>query len=349
MREKDWEKAIQIVEEEYKNKVVRGSAQWWSLVLGVYKRMQGRKMLRRLKQAGILKKQQVDLLTILAPILTPQFPISIDQLLINLPTPFVIAPLENLTADYQRLIPQAAVMPISQNPPLVFVPLTAEEIIGIVHGEPVTLAKSDEFPEWTGTFIKAWYLAILCGVLDGVFVPQGEAGLKWILQLTANPVLKTYLGTQLKQSIESLNEECQRWKQVRLSDALGLQHRLGAFHQDSPTMGAFLRPAAIGRVWCIRQHSLNKPLFPTEFSPTTSYQWWLNILQSLTPCQYLDEGSEHGWLPLIGGSLSHEDIGALVVFRDFVPEHSALRVIEIDFETPYTLVLEVARKVIKKG
>jgi hypothetical protein len=114
-------------------------------------------------------------------------------------------------------------------------------------------------------------------------------------------------------------------------------------------MGAFLRPAAIGRVWCIRQHSLNKPLFPTEFSPTTSYQWWLNILQSLTPCQYLDEGSEHGWLPLIGGSLSHEDIGALVVFRDFVPEHPALRVIEIDFETPYTLVLEVARKVVKKG
>jgi hypothetical protein len=62
----------------------------------------------------------------------------------------------------------------------------------------------------------------------------------------------------------------------------------------------------------------------------------------------MEEGNERGWLPVIGGSLRHEDIGALVVFKDFVPDHPALRVIEIDFETPYTLLLEVARKVIKR-
>jgi hypothetical protein len=349
MREKDWERAIQIVEEEYKSKVARGSAQWWSLVLGVYKKMQGRKMLRRLKRAGILKKQQVDLLSVLAPILTPQFPISIDQLLINLPTPFVIAPLQNLTADYQRLIPHASLMPASQNPPLVFVPLTAEEVIKLEHGDVIPLATPEEFPSWAETFIRAWYLAILCGILDGVFVPQGEAGLKWILQLTTNPVLRTYFGTQLKQSLEALNRECQRWKHIRLAEALRLQHRFGAFHQSSPTMGVFLRPAVIGRVWCVRLHVLDRPLFPPEFSPSAAYQWWLTILQSFIPCQYLEEGDEHGWLPIIGGSLSQEDVGALVIFSGFVPDHPNMRVIEIDFETPYNSLLEVAKQVIRKG
>jgi hypothetical protein len=329
VREKDWEKAIQIVDEEYKNKVVRGSAQWWSLVLGVYKKMQGRKMLRRLKAAGILRKQQIDLLTILAPILTPSFPISIDQLLVDLPIPFTITSLENLAAHYQRLIPQMT--------------LKLEE------GQGIPLTTIDELPEWVETFIKAWYTAILCGILDGVFVPQGEAGLKWILQLTANPVLKTFLGTQLRRNLESLNAACRQWQNITLADALSLQHRFGAFKQNNVTMGAFLHPSAIGRVWCVRLHALHNPLFPKEFSPANAHQWWLNTIQTLLPCQYLDEGNVDGWVPLIGGVLNRDDIGALVIFRDFVPTHPSLRIIEVDFDTDYNLIAEVASKVIKQG
>jgi hypothetical protein len=349
VREKDWEKAIQIVDEEYKNKVVRGSAQWWSLVFGVYKKMQGRKMLRRLKAAGILRKQQIDLLTILAPILTPSFPISIDQLLVDLPTPFTITSLENLAAHYQRLIPQMALLSPSQNPPLVFVPLLAEEILKLEEGQGIPLATTDEPPEWVETFIKAWYTAILCGILDGVFVPQGEAGLKWILQLTANPVLKTFLGTQLRRNLESLNAACRQWQNITLADALGLQHRFGVFKQNNVTMGAFLNPSAIGRVWCVRLHALHNPLFPKEFSPTNAHQWWLNIIQTLLPCQYLDEGNVEGWVPLIGGVINRDDIGALVIFKDFVPTHPSLRIIEVDFDTDYNLIAEVASKVIKQG
>jgi len=347
MREKDWEDAIRIVDEEYKNKVVRGSAQWWSLVLGVYKRMQGRKMLRRLKRAKILRKQQIDLSSILALIITPQFPISIDQLLLDLPAPPVIAPIENLSSHYQRLVPHVSMLPPAQNPPIIFVPLSAEEIISLQHGSEIPLAKVEGFPEWVETFIKAWYLAILCGILDGSLVPQGEAGLKWVLQLTANPVLRAYLNTRLKESLENLDAECKKWRHLRLLDGLSLQHRFGSFRQNNVTMGVFLKPSTIGRVWCVRLHNLDRPLFPNEFTPMVAFQWWLGLMQSLLPCQYLEEGSEVGWAPIIGGTLSQDDIGAVVVFKGFVHTNPITRAIEVDFDTNFDLVLEVAKKLIK--
>jgi len=348
MNEKDWEKAIEIVEKDYGNKVTRGSAQWWSLVLGVYKRMQGRKMLRRLKQAGILRKS-LDLINLLAPILTPQFPISIEQLLFDLPAPFTISPLhEALSPHYQMLIPQAFVTPPSQDPPLVFIPLTGEETVRLGHGETLPLATVEEFPQWVNTFHRAWYLAILCGILDGVFVPRGEAGLKWVIQLTSNPVLQAYLRNNLSQSIKELEEEFAKYRDVTLADALRCQHRFGCFHLKSPMMGVFLRPASIGRVWCVRQHCLSNPLFPRTATPTNLYRWWLNLIQSLMPCQYLNDGDEHGWQPVIGGTLSEDDVGALVVFSGFGIISPTLRTIEIDFDTPYSLLREVAAKVIKK-
>jgi len=53
--ERDYEKAIQIVKENYPD-VKEGSPKFWSLVFGVVKRMRGRKSARHLKYLGILSK-----------------------------------------------------------------------------------------------------------------------------------------------------------------------------------------------------------------------------------------------------------------------------------------------------
>ncbi len=56
--ERDFEKAIEIVKEEYPE-VEEGSPQFWSLVFGVVKKMRGRKSARHLKYLGILTKGDV--------------------------------------------------------------------------------------------------------------------------------------------------------------------------------------------------------------------------------------------------------------------------------------------------
>jgi len=51
--ERDWEKAIKIVERDYPD-VEKGSDKFWALVFGVLKRMRGRRSARHLKYMGVL-------------------------------------------------------------------------------------------------------------------------------------------------------------------------------------------------------------------------------------------------------------------------------------------------------
>lgn len=53
--ERDWEKAVKIVEREYPH-VQKGSPEFWSIVFGVYKRMRGRKSARHLENLEKARK-----------------------------------------------------------------------------------------------------------------------------------------------------------------------------------------------------------------------------------------------------------------------------------------------------
>lgn len=53
--ERDWEKAIKIVERHYPH-IQRGSPEFWSIVFGVVKRMRGRKSAKHLQYLGVLEK-----------------------------------------------------------------------------------------------------------------------------------------------------------------------------------------------------------------------------------------------------------------------------------------------------
>lgn len=357
MDEKYWRKAIRIVTDEYPE-IPQGSAQWWSLVLGVYKRIQGRKPLRGLIREKIIKKSNGDyspfvvLLSLVEPLLGAPFPISVDQLLIDLPPSPAVADFHLISPHYSHIFPhysypqpeEATRRNYLENP--IFISLQPIEVIEFLRGNPIRFGSPNLFKEEVvGAFNALWYLSLLVALAAGNIAPRSEMGLRWLLQIASNPMYRQSLTQFFMDAWNELENRKQILSTTKWYEILGLRNRFCSFGWKRPTCGIILSPSRLQQVWCVRRPFLSMPIIPHDFNYPDLKNWFLSVLENFRPSLYcINTQDTRDWIPFIGGSIDNleRDCLALVVFSDMGIK-SSVPIIKVGFETPFSFVVESIR------
>lgn len=359
--EKLWRKAIQIVNRDYPE-VPQGSSHWWSLVFGVFKRMMGRRPIRALAREGILKKDInlslpiLALLNLLEPMLTTQGPITLQQLILDLPPPPTMADLIALAPHYSNFFPHLS-QPASEDDirnsylkQPVFVPLSPNELVFFLRGHPVTFAMmstEEENHEWVKNFNSLWYLSLLVGMASGVIPPRGREGWRWVLQIASNPFYRQMLQEKFDGAWESVRRNFPLLQSKTWEDCISLRHRQAFLRWKKPLTGVVISPATLQQVWCIEKELLSKPLITSHLGINDLPNWFIETLSKIRPLLSIltqPDDSKTTWVPFIGGTLNNveRDCIAIVVFSS-KGINSSIPIVEVDFDTPYEDIVQIVR------